>query len=253
MVSKLNIRKLVIIPIAALVLLLNPGTAQAVPMLQLDIGGGTYDTSTETIVVADSIFTVYAYLANRGTAEDLTLLLADTYYISIALIPGDSLSGESFTLDGATVNVTGDMTYGTPPIDVVAQQFDLPSHGVYPTYYYEEAFQFSESNEISQYNTQERAINGGSIDLTYDSTGEMYYVAFDIDRTGLDTNYNLHFDLYNTNVKRNGTITVDDFAPFSHDAEAVPEPATVFLLGLGLLGLWGWTKRFGAANIGKQK
>jgi len=251
MVNKMDIKKLILIPVAALALLLNPGTAQAVPTLQLDIGGGTYDSGTETIITTAPVLTVYAYLTNNGAAGDLTALLADTYYLSIALVPGDSLSGESFTLDGTAVNVTGDMTYGTPPIDIVAQQFDLPSHGVYPTYYYEEAFQFSGSNEISQYNTQDRAINGGSIDLTYDSAGDMYYVAFDIDRTGLDLNYNLHFDLYNTDVKRNGTITVDDFAPFSHDAEAVPEPPTVFLFGLGLLGLWGWTKRCGAATIGK--
>lgn len=249
MVNKLDIKKYVLIPIAAFALLLYPVTAQAVPTLQLDIDGGTYDSGTQTIITTAPVLTVYAYLTNKGTADDLAALLADTYYLSIALVPGDSLSGESFTLDGTAVNVTADMTYGTPPIEVAAQQFDLASHGVYPTYYYEESFQFSGSNEISQYNTQDRAINGGAIDLSYDANGDMYYVAFEIDRSGLDLNYNLHFDLYNTNVKRNGTITVDDFAPFSHDAETVPEPATVLLLGLGLLALWGWTKRFGAASI----
>jgi hypothetical protein len=57
----------------------------------------------------------------------------------------------------------------------------------------------------------------------------------------------LHFDLYNTTVKNNGNITVDDFAPFSHDAQSgpglpptnvdVPEPSTIAILGLGLLGI----------------
>ena len=71
----------------------------------------------------------------------------------------------------------------------------------------------------------------------------MYYVAFDIDRTGLNMNYNLHFDLYNTDVKRDGTIIVDDFAPFSHDAGAVPEPAAVFMLGPVLTRSLGMDKK----------
>jgi hypothetical protein len=37
-----------------------------------------------------------------------------------------------------------------------------------------------------------------------------------------------------------------EFAPFSHDAQSngVPEPATLLLLGSGLLGLIGFKRKF---------
>ena len=73
----------------------------------------------------------------------------------------------------------------------------------------------------------------------------MYYAALTIDTSLLDTDYVIHFDLYNTKLKRGGDIDVTQFAPFSHDAQsaAVPEPSTVLLLGSGLVGLWA-SRRF---------
>ena len=50
----------------------------------------------------------------------------------------------------------------------------------------------------------------------------------------------LHFDAYTLNA--DGTI--DEFAPFSHDAEfLVREPATMLLFGIGIAGA-GVVRRF---------
>lgn len=216
----------------------------AVPTLQLDIAGGTYDSTTGTIVATSNIITLYAYLSPNAKN-----LLSDTYYISAAIAPKVDKAGAdigSFTFNGNTINATGDMTYGVPPLEDIAKlqgwdSGDLPKHGIFPTYFSEFEFQFSDANQISKYNTQDRAINGDLIPT--DGTG-MYYAAFTIDTSLLDPNYVLHFDLYNTKLK-GLDVDVTQFAPFSHDAQsaAVPEPSTVLLLGSGLVGLWA-SRRF---------
>jgi hypothetical protein len=64
----------------------------------------------------------------------------------------------------------------------------------------------------------------------------MYYNLFVIDTTNLHSEYELHFDLYNASINP-GDIDVSQFAPFSHDAQTVPEPSTLLLLGFGLAGV----------------
>ena len=60
--------------------------AFAVPTLQLDILGGVYDTTTETIVATSDTFTLLAILTPSG-GDDINTLLNDTYYISSAITP----------------------------------------------------------------------------------------------------------------------------------------------------------------------
>ena len=217
--------------------------AQAVPTLQLDIAGGTYDLADETIITTDSAFTLYAYATpGNVSVEDI---LADTYYLSIAVTPKltDATDLGTIYVNGTAIDVTADMIFGTPPLDVIYKNMDLPSHDIYETYYAEIAFTFDPDMTTSIYNVQDNpgtGIDGG--------TG-MFYTAFDIDASGLDSSVGLHFDLYNTALKsfRNGDVLkLDDFAPFSHDAAMVrdiPEPATLWLTSLGLLGLFGVTKK----------
>lgn len=235
---------------------LAAGTANAVPVLQLGIAGGTYDVTTETVVATSSVFSLYAFLAtNRFNT------LSDDYYLSMAVSPQvstpDSLG--SFTFNGTTVNVTSGMTYGYPPIDTFSgsDPGDLAAHSVFPTYYKEVGFKFLSSDQSGIFNTQENPASGPQ-------TGSgMYYKRFDINTSNLASGYVIHFDLYNTKLCINGRgpcsgtgdVDITQFAPFSHDAQsmstpppAIPEPETyaMLLAGLGLLGFTARRRKQGA-------
>lgn len=231
-----------------------PRDANAIPTLQLGIAGGVYDWSTQTIVSTGPSFALYAFLdPNSGNP------LTDTYYLSMAVTPQVSSPEDlgSFSYNSTNVNVTSDMTYGTPPIDAFSSSHDagdLAPHGVFPTYFKEVEFSFSASNQSAEFNTQDQPTWGPQ-------TGSgMYYNRFDIDTTNLAAGYAIHFDLYNTKLCTNtagscdsGTDTditdtdtdITKFAPFSHDAQSatsvavIPEPGTyaMILAGLSLMGL----------------
>jgi len=247
--------------ITALFLILAAHTALAIPTLQVDIVGGFYDPITETIITNNTtgVVTVLAILTpTPNNASNHAALLADTYYISSALSPEPASAGDygSFDFEGTTLDVTDDMIYGTPPLDALEgfhDPGDLANHGIFPTYFYEHEFQFDPNNTTARYNSQDNP--GG-----YDPSGSgAYYAEFEVNVADLDSEFNMHFDLYSSDVKTNGDIDVDDFAPFSHDGEirqgpgpggpgpggpgpggpgpGIPEPGTLTLLvgGLALL------------------
>lgn len=233
---------------AVLALVFGPAgvrTASAVPTLQLDIGGGVYDTTTETIVATTDPFTLYALLV-----PDADNTLGDTYYVSAAITPAVASPADlgSFVFNGTTINVTSDMIYGTPPIEIYGgdqhqDPGDLPGHGIYETYFVEFEFQFDPANNADIYNSQD---NPGGLDLLSD--GGLYYQAFSVDTSGLADGYVVHFDLYNTLLAMRSTTDLDvrnNFAPFSHDAESrkVPEPASLLLMGVGLIGTAALVRR----------
>ncbi len=232
----------------ALSVVLMTAPAWAVPTLQLDIAGGTYDLADESIFASSNTFSLYAYgLVGAAT-------LTDQYFISMALVPKATEPGSygSFVVDGITVNVTSDMIAGGPPLDITFEAttdfdaHDLAKHGVFPTFFAERGFFFSAADQSAVYNTQDVAGSGPQL-------GEgMYYKKFDFDISGLAPGLGIHFDLYNIELinrckGKTCTVTdidVDEFAPFSHDAAGyvttpIPEPETyaMLLAGLGLMGL----------------
>jgi hypothetical protein len=190
--------------IAVVALILAATTAAlATPTLQLNIGGGVYDLGTQTIVGSSNNFTLFAYLIEDAAHDDL---VSGTYFISMAISPQVSSSATnvgSFVFEGITRSVQGGMVYGNPPLEMLngtlgtPDVHDLQNHGVFPTYYAQQAFTFNPSVYTQDFNAQDFP----GLDPTtvnYTSGKKMYYHAFTVDVSNMDPAYMVHFDLYNT-------------------------------------------------------
>jgi hypothetical protein len=268
----------------ALIMLGSAGAAWAIPQLQLTVEDGTYNSGTQTTDATTNPFTLYALLTPQGgcDAACVTALLADTYYISMAVVPQTGPAAAnlgSFTYNGITVNVTGDMKYGVPPLETVAtlQGFDngdLATHGIYETFFTQIGFTFDRLVSTTPADVQTNPNYPPSSPLV-DNDGGMYFVPFLINVSGLTGGTQIHFDLYSSAVVSCGNnpncvagdIDVNDFAPNSHDAQSgsssssssssssngggggsssngIPEPGTLTLFGAGILGgLFAYRRR----------
>ena len=72
---------------------------------------------------------------------------------------------------------------------------DLSKHGVFETYFSQFAFQFDEDMTAEKYNSQEAP---GGLEISED--GVSFYQTFTVNTALLTEGFNLHFDLFSTNV-----------------------------------------------------
>lgn len=208
-------------------------SAFAVPSLQLDIQGGIYDAGSEQSVITDqSSFNLFAY-CNIGDGNQCDPAL--NYYLEVSLLPKlNAVPSDAgfFKIDGLQYNVAN-LLYGNPPA--------LQSHGIFDTRYQEIAFQFNPNQTRNSVNV---ADTPGTDPLT-NAGSDLIYQLFTVDTSGLNTAYDLHFDLYSRTVEN----TRQDFAPFSHDARTkghdrkVPEPSMITALAFLGMSFWKMKKR----------
>jgi hypothetical protein len=222
--------------------------ASAIPLLQLEVSNGVYDTVDEDTVATTNAFTLYAYLTppNNASAADINKLLGQTFYISAAISPKVSATNPnlgSFSFNGTTVNATSDMAYGTPPMPSTFSD-DIAGHGIYETYFKEFSFQFLAANTSAAYDV-ESATQFDAPQPLSPGNKTMYYAAFNVDISALNPTKQLHFDLYTVSTDKKGTKYLEK-APFSHDASSgmhAPEPGTWVMLGTGLAAIAAQMRR----------
>jgi hypothetical protein len=240
MIKSRNFAKMLVIMFV--VFLGSVNVALAVPTLQLYSPDATYFDEyyvDDEYVITESWF-IYSNsfdLQVLGATQPNGVTVIENVKLHFAVPEEYFRPDGSIHILGEGIDITiagGDMKYGHPA--------DLSQpHGIYDTYYYSVELPDLEvgtaGDTIFDYNENYTPGNPGKPDtgaIQYYEVSYENYFLIHMDLTGRAMKYNENGELLNS---------WDRFAPFSHDADAVvPEPATMFLVGTGLIGL-GWKAR----------
>lgn len=225
--------------------------AQAVPVLQLYIEGATYNESTETwelLRPIDQPIRLWTIgnvdgPGGKGTISDARLAIAYSSDFAGAtfLMQSSTTGGFGGFVDPSTPSsaiFNGLHTDGSSP--TMADGGSLAPHGIYGSDSYWQEFLLGSFSL-----TDSPIADFVSLFPAAPAATDGQINVYEIVVSGIEVGGFIHFDLYGSVVQGQGIRAV--FAPFSHDAGnqvVVPEPASMLLLGSGMLGLALLRRRF---------
>ncbi len=245
--------------------------AWAIPNLQIYIPGATYDISSETWIIGSYNYDLMVVGANLNI-YDVKIAIAvpegEDGNISLSWLgnsQADVNLNENVGIDYTTYwNAYSNANHTSSNHDYSTYAFckaaegdyplmgdgtPLAGHGVFPTDFYE--------YYIGDFGADVEDVYNFNPPDGY--SGDSYYINYPDDLSDLDSGRGeikaFHLEVtgytwadivaYDHVEKSNGKAKYV-FSPFSHDGGVtpVPEPATMLLLGSGLIGLAGFRKRF---------